>query len=220
MFDEGKMSKERLQNLYIILYAVPFIAGIVGWIYYYLTLDVADKNLYNVFLMVSKDPTFFLTGLFGIVFATLVDAKSSGERIENIIEKIEKIALALIIIEMLEAIFVANFDLSRFFLLIIGGKYAIILPLMLITYSYLIPLGNMRLSLPSITSAMMILAIILMISAPAYDFYAYVTKGVVNRYDEFVVIFFIGLILLIVSNSSLKGKLSQSKERVRVKKKP
>ncbi|MGD0330123.1 MAG: hypothetical protein ABSB40_06700 [Nitrososphaeria archaeon] len=210
------MTKEQLQNLYIILYAVPFIAGIVGWIYYYLTLDTADKNLYNLFLMVSKDPIFFLIGLFGVLFATLLDAKSSGERIENIIEKIEKIALALIIIEILEAVFVANFDLSRIFLLIIGGKYAIILPLMLITYSYMIPLGNMRLSRPSITSAMMILAIILMISAPAYDFYAYVTKGVVRRYDEFVVIFFIGLILLIVSNYySLRGKRSQ-----RVKKKP
>jgi hypothetical protein len=216
MFDEGKMTKQQLQNLYIILYAVPFIAGTVGWIYYYLTLNAADKNLYNLFLMVSKDPIFFLTGLFGVLFATLVDAKSSGERVENIIEKIEKIALALIIIEMLEAVFVANFDLSRIFLLIIGGKYAIILPLMLITYSYMIPLGNMHLSLPSITSVMMVLAIILMISAPAYDFYAYVTKGVVKRYYEFAIIFFIGLILLIVSNYySLRGKRSQI-----VKKKP
>lgn len=216
MFDEGKMTKEQLENLYMILYAVPFIAGIIGWIYYYIILDAADKNLYNVFLMVSKDPVFFLTGFFGVVFATIVDARSSGEGIENVIERIEKIALALIIIEILEAVFVANFDVSRMFLLITGGKYAVIFPLLLLTYSYLIPLGKMHLSLPSITSAMTILAIILMISAPTFDFYMYTTKGVVKIYAESVGIFFIGFILVIVSNYySLKGKLSR-----RVKKKP
>jgi hypothetical protein len=77
-------------------------------------------------------------------------------------------------------------------------------------------LGKMHLSLPSITSAMTILAIILMISAPTFDFYMYTTKGVVKIYVESVGIFFIGFILVIVSNYySLKGKLSR-----RVKKNP
>jgi hypothetical protein len=134
------MTKEQLQNLCVILYAVPFISGIFGWIYYFLTLNAAEKNLYNIFLMVSKDPIFFLIGLFGLVSATVADARSSDEGLGKVIERVEKIALTLIIFEIIEAVIVTNFSISKIFLLIIGGKYAVIFPLLLLVYAYLIPL--------------------------------------------------------------------------------
>jgi hypothetical protein len=49
-----------------------------------------------------------------------------------------------------------------------------------------------------------------MISAPTFDYYIYYSKGVVKIYVESVGIFFIGFILVIVSNYySLKGKLNR-----------
>jgi len=203
------LTKEQLQNLTTILYAVPFIAGILWWLYYFVILDAVDRNLYNVFLMVSKDPIFFLIGFLGVVSATIVDVKSSNEGLEKIMEKLDKIALILIIIEILGAVIVVNLNITKLFYLIIDGKYAVIFPLSLLVYSYLIPVGKMHLSRPNIISLVKGLAIIIMIAAPAFVFYMYVSRGLVTLYSQSVGIFFIGFILFIIFNYySFRSKFS------------
>ena len=203
------MTKEQLENLTIILYMVPFIVGILGWLYYFVILDTVDRNLYNVFLMVSKDPIFFLTGFIGIVLATIADAKSSNGGLEKIMEKLDKIALTLIIIEILGAVIAVDLNFTKLFYLFIDGKYAVIFPLSLLIYSYLIPIGKMHLSRPSIISLLRGLAIIIMIASPTFVFYMHISRGLITPYIESVGIFLIGLVLFIIFNYySLRGKFS------------
>jgi len=194
------LTKEQLENLTIILYMVPFIIGIGGCLYYFFVLDPVDRNLYNAFLMASKDPLFFLIGFIGIVSATIVDAKSSNEELEKIVEKLDKIALIIIIIEILGAVIFVNLDFTKLFYLFIDGKYAVIFPLSLLIYSYMIPVGKMHLSRPSVLSLVKGLSIIIMISSPTLVFYMYISRGLVTLYIESIGIFLIGLVLFIIFN--------------------
>ncbi|MGQ9780724.1 MAG: hypothetical protein ACUVQ8_00500 [Nitrososphaeria archaeon] len=194
------MTKDLIQNIILLLYLAPFLTGIIGWAYYFAILGPSETNFYTLFIVVSKDPFLFLIGFTGVVVATVLDAKGSGESIGGVMSRVEKIALALLIVEAITVFLVAEMNITKIFFMFVDGKYAVILPLSLLIYSYLIPLGRIHLQKPSVTSLLNTLSILIMIGAPAFIFYMYAFHATTNMYEEGVVVFLIGFTLFIFSN--------------------
>ncbi len=155
------------------MYLMPFIAGIFGSIYYLIVLGDADRTLYNMFLLVTKDPLIFLAGFLGLVVATCFDVKSSSGSFEKIPSKLQKIALTILIIELFGGLVAVNFvDLGGLFSLFIDGKYAALMPLLTLVYSFLVLLiktSSFDVTLKALGTAA---SIILMLAGPSYVFYS------------------------------------------------
>jgi len=197
--ERGNLTKDQVEDIAFLSYLTPFFAGIIGWIYYYIILGPGE-SFYTIFVVVSKDPFLYLIGCIGVITATIFDAKGSEGHVEEIASRVEKVALALLAIEATVAFLIAGVDISKIFYMFVDGKYSVILPLSLLIYSYLIPVGRTRLPRPSLHSTLNAFAILIMISAPAFIFYMYALHGATGAYEEGVCIFLIGFALFIISN--------------------
>jgi hypothetical protein len=177
---------------------MPFIAGVFGSIYYLITLGDADRTLYNVLLLVTKDPLVFLTGFLGLVAATYFDAKSSSGSFEQILSKLQVVALSILIMELFGALVAVNFvDLGELFLLLVDGKYAALMPLLTLVYSFLLLLiktSSFDIRFKTIGTAV---SITLMLAGPSYVFYSSVT-GMGSNYVLGVATFMSGLVFYIL----------------------
>jgi hypothetical protein len=207
------MNREQIGDLTILLYAAPFLVGALGWIYHYIFLNTVDRSLDTLYIVVSKDPIIFLAGFFCTISASVLDIRITREELDKVVARLQEIALALLIVEVIGALIVIGFtgNAARIFYLFLDGKYSVVLPLLMFIYAYLISLSKSSLINLNRKLLMTTVSIILMIAAPVYLFY----MGAIHSWDmmyyvQGVGIFLVGFVSYILSSSPTFGKRQKS----------
>lgn len=194
------------QNLSKILYLMPLISFIIGCIYYSIILVPSDRIPYTLVEMVFKDPIIFILGFAGIVIGTFFD-KISGLKTEVIVQRIEKVAISWLVIELIISSFITGFQPIRVFYLLIEGKFLILQPLMIIFYSIFLPLGKNFLTNIRLKNILKTIVLLLMIFSPAYIFYTSLREGQsMQNYLNGLTIFVVAFILYTVLNLKILEK--------------
>jgi len=194
------------QNLSKILYLMPLIAFIAGYIYYYIILSPSDRTAYTIIEMTFKDPIIFIVGFSGIVFGTVAD-KMNGLKNEFIARKIEKIAILWLIIEAVFSILLVGLKPIELFNLLIEGKFLTIQPLMIFAYSLTITLGKDFMVKVGVNNLLKATILTVMVISPAYIFYMSIKEGQsMQNYVNGLTIFTIAFTLYILLNLKTLGK--------------
>lgn len=196
------------QYLSKILYLMPLITFIAGYIYYYIILSSSDRLAYNIVEMVFKDPIVFILGFSGIVFGTVAD-KMNGLKTEFIARRIEKIAILWLVTEAMVSVLIIGFKPIELFNLLIEGKFLVIQPLMILVYSLIITLGKDFIVKVGVKNLLKAAILITMAFSPAYIFYLNVKEGQsMQNYVNGLTIFTIAFALYILLNLKMFGKRS------------
>ena len=207
------INREQIEDLTILLYAAPFLVGAFGWVYHYILLNAVDRSFDTLYIVVSKDPIIFLLGFFCTISASILDIRIIREEIDRVAARLQKITLALLLIEVIGAliVIVVTSKAAQIFYLFLDGKYSVVLPLLIFIYAYSISLNKLGLTNLNRKSLMTVVSIILMIAAPAYLFYmGAIHSGNMMYYGQGVVIFLVGFISYILSSSPSFGKIRKS----------
>ncbi len=196
------------QSLSKILYLMPLITFIAGYIYYYIILSSSDRLAYNIVEMVFKDPIVFILGFSGIVFGTVAD-KMNGLKTEFIARRIEKIAILWLVTEAIVSVLIIGFKPIELFNLLIEGKFLVVQPLMIFVYSLTLTLGKDFIVKVGVKNLLKAAILIIMAISPAYIFYLNVKEGQsVQNYVNGLTIFTIAFTLYILLNLKMLGKRS------------
>ena len=194
------------QNLSKILYLMPLIAFITGYIYYYIILSPSDRITYTIIQMVFKDPIIFIIGFSGIVFGTVAD-KINGLKNEFIARRIEKIAILWLIMEVIFSILIVGLKPIELFNLLIEGKFLTIQPLMILAYSLTITMGRDFMVKVGVKNLLKAVILTVMVISPAYIFYMSIKEGQsMQNYVNGLTLFTIAFTLYILLNLKMLGK--------------
>ncbi|MBC7090357.1 MAG: hypothetical protein H5T50_00320 [Nitrososphaeria archaeon] len=194
------------QSLSKILYLMPLITFIAGYVYYYIILSSSDRLAYNIVEMVFKDPIVFILGFSGIVFGTVAD-KMNGLKTEFIARRIEKIAILWLVTEAIVSVLIVGFKPIELFNLLIDGKFLVIQPLMILVYSLTLTLGKDFIVKVGVKNLLKAAILIIMAFSPAYIFYLSVKEGQsMQNYVNGLTIFTIAFTLYILLNLKMFWK--------------
>ncbi|MCX8188094.1 MAG: hypothetical protein N3F64_00100 [Nitrososphaeria archaeon] len=194
------------QNISKLLYSMPLISFIIGYIYYFIILMPSDRTPYTIVEMVFKDPFIFILGFIGIIIGTFFD-KINGFKTEIIVQRIEKVAILWLVIGFIISALVTGFKPIQLFYLVIEGKFLILQPLMIIFYSLILPLGKSFLVNIGLKNILKAIILMLMAFSPAYIFYTSLREGqTMQNYLNGLAILTVAFILYIVLNLKMLEK--------------
>lgn len=185
---------------------MPLISFTIGCIYYSILLLPSDRTPYTIVEMVFKDPIIFILGFTGVVIGTFFD-KVIGFKTEIIVQRIEKVAILWLIVGLIISASITGFQPISLFYLIIEGKFLILQPLMIIFYSFLLPLGKGFLVNVGLRNILKTIVLLLMLFSPTYIFYTSLREGQsVQNYLNGLAIFTLAFILYIILNLKIVEK--------------
>lgn len=200
------MKDSMKQYLSKISYLMPLISFTMGCIYYSIILVSGDRTPYTVVEIVFKDPLIFMLGFTGIVVGTFFD-KIRGFKTEIISQKLEKVAIAWLIIGLIISAFITSFQPIRLFYLLIEVKFLILQPLMIIFYSIILPIGKSFFVNIRLKNILKTIVLLMIIFPPAYIFYMSMREGLsMQNYLNGLIIFAAAFSLYIVLNLKILEK--------------
>ena len=206
-------SKDFGEDAAFLLYLVPVVASIIyGSVEWAITAKTSTMPP-TAYLIVAKSPYLFLISVVAICLALILEVRSAKQSDRsNVIQantnRLQILAVVVLIISFLAAWSTAGYDLSNGFSYFVNGRYAIIYAFFLIGISLLLSpkqvLGNVKLaSIPDI------LGLLLIVVSPVL-FYGglKIHLGFTASAIGAFIVAIIGFVLL-AAGSSLFGKKPQ-----------
>ncbi|MDA4117289.1 MAG: hypothetical protein OK455_02985 [Thaumarchaeota archaeon] len=164
----GPPMEDRRGDLAFLLYATPFIINLVYAVYLWAGAGLSSTLPQLVFLEVTQSPYIFLLGFAAVMFGAVLDLNSAApERTRNAVialsKRLQAIAVISIVLALVTAWYAAGFDLGTTFFNVLDGRYPLVVPALLVLFSFLI-LPAVRFQGANIKN---LLIVVLLIGSPA-----------------------------------------------------
>lgn len=163
-----KVEGGRNGDIALLLYAAPFIVNFVYALYLWAGVGFSAILPQLVYLEVSQSPYVFLLGFLGVTVAAVIDFNSESPNAKRnavlaLSRRLQWIALLSIVLAFLAAWYSAGGDVATGLFNMLGGRYPLVFPALLIFFSFMI--------LPSVrvqgANAQNLLVVLLLIASPA-----------------------------------------------------
>lgn len=144
--DDTDLQKvENAENISFILYLVPLITSTFFALYLWISEGLSLTLPETVYLTVTKDPYIFLIGFIAICLGVLIEiyaspADSKLIRLADNSKQIQILAFICIgsVVLSVWSVSSYSFNFSRILQILIEGRYALLFPLFLIIFSFML----------------------------------------------------------------------------------
>ena len=151
----------------LLLYAAPFIINFVYAIYLWSGLGFSSTLPQLIFLEVTQNPFIFLAGFAAVAFAVVLDfndepADLRRSSLFKLSGRIQAIAALSLVLSLIAAFYAAGGDPNMTVLNVLGGRYSLVFPALLVFLSFVI-LPSVRTQVSSVRN---LLVIVFLVASP------------------------------------------------------
>lgn len=170
--DTDLQKVENAENISFILYLIPLVLSTFYAVFLWISEGLSFTLPQTVYLTVTKDPYIFLIGFLAICLAVLVEIFLSPEeskliKLTDNARQIQFLAFICIgsVIVSVWSTSGYSLNLGQFLQILLGGRYALIFPLMLFIFSLILN-PKLQINILSTDTLIKYTSIFLLIASP------------------------------------------------------